>query len=73
MTESYTPLMAEPIQPKVSRILASSVTDGLRIDAVELEDRSLAVTFDRTPRLGYRWAPGQVEPCINAFMRLMRH
>jgi hypothetical protein len=71
--EPYTSMMAEPSHPRVTRILASSIADGLRIDAVELEDRSLAVTFDRTPRLGYRWAPGQVEPCINAFMRLMRH
>ena len=56
-----------------SRVLASGVSDGLRIEVVEFEDKSLAITFDRHPRLGYRWNPGQVEPCVNTFLRLMRH
>jgi len=55
------------------RILASGVSDGLRIDVVECEDKTLAITFDRRPRLGYRWEADQIEPCVNTFLRLMRH
>ena len=70
---SAEPWKAEPGEPKVARILASGKTDGLRIDVVEFEDKTLAITFDRRPRLGYRWNAGQIEPCVNAFLRLMRH
>ena len=64
---------AEPQEQPVGRILASGVSDGLRIDVVELEDKTLAIMFDRRPRIGYRWEADQVEPCVTAFMRLMRH
>ena len=67
------PKTSQPSEKRVSRILASGISDGLRIDVVEFEDRSLAITFDRRPRLGYRWDADQVEPCVNAFLRLMRH
>jgi hypothetical protein len=40
---------------------------------VEFEDKTLAITFDRRARLGYRWEADQIEPCVNAFLRLMRH
>lgn len=67
------PHMAEPMETKVVRILASGNADGLRIDVVEFEDKTLAITFDRRARSGYRWDADQVEPCVNAFLRLMRH
>jgi hypothetical protein len=64
---------AEPSETSEGRILASGTSNGLRIDVVECEDKSLAITFDRRPRLGYRWDANQIEPCVNAFLRLMRH
>jgi hypothetical protein len=64
---------AEPQEERVGRILASGVSDGLRIDVVEFEDKTLAIRFDRRARLGYRWEADQIEPCVNAFLRLMRH
>ena len=64
---------AEPSGTSVGRILASGNSNGLRIDVVEFEDKSLAITFDRRPRLGYRWEADEIEPCVNAFLRLMRH
>jgi hypothetical protein len=67
------PPVSQPPLGKVSRVLASGISDDLRIDVVQFEDQSLGITFDRRPRLGYRWAAGQIEPCVNAFMRLMRH
>ena len=64
---------AEPPEVKTGRILASGTSDGLRIDVVQLEDKTLAITFDRRARFGYRWKADQIEPCVNAFLRLMRH
>ena len=72
-TETAEPETAGPPEERVGRILASGISDGLRIDVVELEDKTLAITFDRRARAGYRWDVDQVEPCVNAFLRLMRH
>jgi hypothetical protein len=72
MTQQVVAETAEPPEVKVDRILASGTSNGLRIDVVEYEDKSLAITFDRRPRFGYRWDADQVEPCVKAFLRLMR-
>ena len=77
MMQQVVTATAEPQEERqeecVGRILASGSSDGLRIDVVEFEDKTLAITFDRRARLGYRWEADQVEPCVNAFLRLMRH
>ena len=73
LTETAEPRRAEASETQVGRILASGVSDGLRIDVVECADKTLAITFDRRPRPGYRWEPDQIEPCVNTFLRLMRH
>jgi hypothetical protein len=74
MMQQVVTATAEPKEEgPVGRILASGNADGLRIDVVELDDKTLAITFDRRPRLGYRWEADQMEPCVNTFLRLMRH
>ena len=77
MMQQVVTATAEPQEDRheeqVGRILASGISDGLRIDVVECADKTLAITFDRRPRLGYRWEPDQIEPCVNTFLRLMRH
>jgi hypothetical protein len=73
MTQDVATEASESTEAGGGRILASATSDGLRIDVVEFEDKSLAITFDRRPRLGYRWGADQIEPCVNTFVRLMRH
>ena len=55
-----------------SRVLASALTEGHEVEVVEYGDGSLAIRFDGAVPQPYRWAPAQLDACMNLYLRLLR-
>jgi hypothetical protein len=56
----------------VSRVLASVLSEGHEVEVVEFGDGSLAIRFDGAVPKPYRWAPAQLDVCMNLYLRLLR-
>ena len=54
------------------RVLASALTEGHEVEVVEYGDGSLAIRFDGAVPQPYRWAPAQIDACMNLYLRLLR-
>ena len=54
-----------------ARVLASGLAGGQKLEVVEYDDGSLAITFAgaATP---YRWPQEHTEACISAYLRMLR-
>jgi hypothetical protein len=55
-----------------SRVLASALSEGHEVEVVEFGDGSLAIRFDGAVPQPYRWAPAQLDACMNLYLRLLR-
>jgi len=54
------------------RVLASALTEGHEVEVVEYGDGSLAIRYDGAVPQPYRWAPAQIDACMNLYLRLLR-
>jgi len=54
------------------RVLASALTEGHEVEGVEYGDGSLAIRYDGAVPQPYRWAPAQIDACMNLYLRLLR-
>jgi hypothetical protein len=55
-----------------SRVLASALSEGHEVEVVEFGDGSVGVRFDGAIPRPYRWAPAQLDACMNLYLRLLR-
>ena len=55
-----------------SRVLASALSEGHEVEVVEFGDGSLGIRFDGAVPRPYRWAPAELDTCMNLYLRLLR-
>ena len=59
--------------PGPTRVLACATAEGQVIEVIERADGSLAIRVAGAEIPQFQWEPGQVEPCIHTYLRLLRH
>jgi hypothetical protein len=63
----------ETMPPGANRVLACATAEGHTVEVVERADGSLAILVAGAEIPHFQWGPGQVEPCMNTYLRLLRH
>jgi hypothetical protein len=59
--------------PKASeRVLAAGTAGGKRVEMVEHEDGTLGIRIEGSELPQFQWPPGQVESCVQAYLRLVQ-
>lgn len=60
----------EPQAPE--RVLASGTAGGKRVEMVERADGTLAIRIEGSDVPQFQWPQGEVESCVQAYLRLVQ-